>query len=113
MIETFTNGIDVVRARNKALDSLQLGLFIGLAPFFNAFGELKGAGFLTNTIKDSAFAGITYAVSRAKDDFAAKMRTEGDANTLVGYIVNSTVSSLKDFVRFLPPLAIFSLARFC
>jgi hypothetical protein len=42
MIDTFTNGIDAVRARNKALDSLQLGLFIGLAPFFNAFGELKG-----------------------------------------------------------------------
>lgn len=68
MIDTFTNGIDAVRARNKALDSLQLGLFIGLAPFFNAFGELKGAGFLANTIKDSAFAGITYAVSRAKED---------------------------------------------
>lgn len=98
MVDTFTNGVDAVRARNKALDSLQLGLFVGLNPFFNALAAVPGLGAIANTVKDTAFAAVTYAVSRAKDDFAATMRTESDGYLMVSYIVNSSVTSLQDFV---------------
>src|SRR5690349_21115950 len=97
LVDTFANGIDAVRARNRMLDATQLIIFSVLNPFFNVLAAVPGAGAAANIAKDTAFAGVTYAISRAKDDFAATMKDAGDGNLMVAYMVNATVSGLKQF----------------
>ena len=102
LIQTFANGLDAARTKNKALDALQLILFSVMNPFFNIAGEVPGVGAVSNIAKDTAFAGVTYAISRAKDDFAATLKDGDDGNAMVAYMVNATVAGLKQFVRSLP-----------
>ena len=102
LVQTFTNGLDAQKTRNGALDALQLILFSVMNPFFNLVGGVPGVGVASNVVKDTAFAGITYAVSRAKDDFASTLKDADDGNGMVSYMVNATVSGLKQFVSFHP-----------
>lgn len=98
LVQTFTNGLDAQRTKNAGLDALQLILFSVMNPFFNLVGGVPGVGVVSNIAKDTAFAGVTYAVSRAKDDFAATLKDGDDGNGMVAYMVNATVSGLKQFV---------------
>ena len=100
LVQTFTNGLDAQKTRNGALDALQLILFSVMNPFFNLVGGVPGVGVASNVVKDTAFAVITYAVSRAKDDFASTLKDADDGNGMVSYMVIATVSGLKQFVSF-------------
>jgi len=112
LLDVFVNGIDAVAANNKALDIIQFIMTSVLGAFFNAAGAAAnpagGAGI--GIVKDTAFSGINYAISRAKDEFAARQVKEGTGEAVISVIATSIVGGFKQFVRNLMPffLVIFS-----